>query len=105
MYKGNNFPDQTNKNGELIPLFILTIKIRTNRLNSQRFVKVITTLFKLLCRIFSDGTSKYELRFCFNAATAPVIDIDEGQRLIKSLSCASFGNSDKKLRKAVFSKT
>ena len=31
MYKGNNFPDQTNKNGKRVLLFILAIKICTNR--------------------------------------------------------------------------
>ena len=51
-YEGNNFPDQTNKNGEHVPLFVLVIKIRTKRLISRKFVSVITTLFKLLCRNF-----------------------------------------------------
>ena len=51
-FKENNFPDQTNKNGKRIALFVLVIKIRTNRLKSQKIVSVIPTLFKLLCRNF-----------------------------------------------------
>ena len=49
MYEENNFPDQTNKNGERVPLFILAIKLRTNCLKSRKFVSIITTLFKLYC--------------------------------------------------------
>ena len=36
-HKDNNFPDQTNKNGERVSLFILAIKIRANRLKSRKF--------------------------------------------------------------------
>ena len=47
-----NFPDQTNKNGERVLLFVLVIKIRKNRLKSRKFVSIMTTLFKVLCRNF-----------------------------------------------------
>ena len=48
-YEDNNSPDQTNKNGERVLLFILAIKILANRLKSRKFVSVMKALFRLLC--------------------------------------------------------